>query len=101
MNNTTPTVTLSAAIWESDRSSTCVTVEFADESCARGMWSKLVHFRRAGHKARATEFVALVGREFASPVKAVRALAAAELETLCSEGVGLHFADSLLGLMGE
>ena len=98
---TAQTVTLFAEICEADRGSTCVAVEFADGSCSRGKWSTLVHFRRAGHKARAAEFVGLVNREFASPVKAVRALAAAEMETLCSEGVGLQFADSLLGLMGE
>jgi hypothetical protein len=92
------TVTIRAAIFETDRGSSCVAVEFDDAACARGQWSTLVHFRNAGHKVRATEYVALVGREFASPVKAVRALAAAELETLPSGGVGLQFADSLLAL---
>lgn len=101
MNNATRTaaVILRATVYESDRGSTCVAVEFDDASTARGQWATLVHFRHAGHKTRAAEYVVLIDREFASPVKAARALAAAELETLPSGGVGLQFIDSLLSLI--
>ena len=93
-----PTVTITASIFLTTRSSTSVSVEFADPSASRGSWSTLLHFRRAGYKARAEQYLALVGREYASPVAAVRALAAAELEAMPSVGVGLQFVDSLLGL---
>lgn len=91
-------ITMTAEIFESTRMDTCVAVNFDDASCSRGKWTALVLFKCAGHKERAAEYVALVNREFASPAKAVRALAAAEMETLASRGIGLQFVDSLIAL---
>ena len=91
-----PTVTFAASIFMTNKGATSVAID-----CPAVSRAPLVFFGRPGHKERAAEYIALVSREFVSPVRAVRALVAAEQETMAREGIKVGFIDELLGLMDE